>query len=222
MGSGVPSVSLEQIGPKGFTQLPVFGRTVPPRTFGHQATRGTPILKSVNLGVPVNVPWGKELVTTAVFKKPVKGRVRVGFLGLSGDLQADRKVHGGVLKAVYSYPSEHYAYWAKVLGEELPWGAFGENLTTAGLAEVTLHPGDMLRVGTAAFEVTTPRTPCFKLGIRFGRRDMPNLFEESGMSGFYLKVDEEGFVEAGDRIHLIGGSEAGASISEMFRSLVGD
>jgi MOSC domain-containing protein YiiM len=185
---------------------------------GHGGRPDVPTVLSVNVGIPVDVPWEEDVVTTAIFKRPIQGRVHAGLLGLAGDSQADQRVHGGTLKAVYAYPFEHYAYWAEVLGEELPWGAFGENLTTGGLAEETLHPGDLLRVGTAAFEVTGPRTPCYKLGVRFGRRDMPKLFEASRMSGLYLRATMEGFVKAGDEIQVTRRPEGGASISELFRS----
>ncbi|MCI4371622.1 MAG: MOSC domain-containing protein, partial [Thermoplasmata archaeon] len=122
--------------------------------------------------------------------------------------QADPSVHGGPTKAVYAYPSEHYPSWRRELARsDLPWGSFGENLTTDGLGEDTVHIGDRLRVGSALLRVTQPRMPCYKLGIRFGRDDMIRRFLESGRSGFYLAVLEEGDVAAGDRIERIGTQE---------------
>jgi len=112
-------------------------------------------------------------VTTSIFKEPVGGRVRIRRTGLVGDRQADPSVHAGPTKAVYAYPSEHYPFWRRELGQaDLPWGSFGENLTTEGLDERTLRVGDRLRVGSALLEVTQPRMPCYKLGVRFGRLDM--------------------------------------------------
>src|SRR5262249_25872602 len=127
-------------------------------------------LLSVNVGMPREVDWHGRLVRTSIFKSPVLGPVRVATLNLEGDEQSDLTVHGGVHKAVYVYPSEHYLFWReKISGLDLPWGAFGENFTTEGLLEGAVYIGDRLRVGRAEFIVTQPRMPCFKLGIRFGR-----------------------------------------------------
>jgi MOSC domain-containing protein YiiM len=113
-------------------------------------------------------------------------------------------VHGGADKAVYVYPSEHYASWRKELPEvELAWGAFGENFTTEGLLEDTIHIGDRLQIGAAEFVVTQPRLPCFKLGIRFDRPDMVKRFLASGRTGFYLRVLQEGEVTAEDAITVM-------------------
>src|ERR1041385_826604 len=117
-----------------------------------------------------------------------------------GDRQADLSVHGGPDKAVYVYPAEHYAYWHRELPDmTLPWGMFGENLTTEGLQEDdTLQIGDRFRVGSAELGVPQPRLPCFKLGLKFGRNDMVKLFLASGRTGFYFKVIAEGEVAAGN------------------------
>ena len=138
--------------------------------------------------------------------------VRVGTLNLDGDEQSDLSVHGGVHKAVYVYPSEHYTYWREQLPDmALPWGAFGENLTTTGLEETAVHIGDRLTIGTAEFVITQPRLPWFKLGIRFGRLDMVKRFQQSGRSGFYLAVAREGVVAAGDTIRMTKGGTLPAS-----------
>jgi MOSC domain-containing protein YiiM len=158
-------------------------------------------LLSVNTGLPREVEWNGESVRTSIFKDPVPGRVRVSKLNLQGDEQADLEVHGGTDKAVYAYPSEHYAFWRKELpGMVLPWGAFGENLTTEGLLEDGLHIGDRFRAGSAEFIVTQPRMPCYKLAIRFNRPDMVKRFMKSGRTGFYLAVLKEGEIGAGDAI----------------------
>jgi MOSC domain-containing protein YiiM len=137
-------------------------------------------------------------------------------LNLEGDRQADLSVHGGADKAVYAYPSEHYAYWRKELpGMDFPWGAFGENLTTEGLLEETVHVGDRLRAGSVEFVVTQPRMPCFKLGIRFDRRDMVKRFLRSGRTGFYLAVLREGDVAAGDAVGLVAEGEYQITVADV-------
>src|SRR2546422_6783167 len=159
---------------------------------------------SVSVWLPEVCDWGGRRVTTGIFKEPVAGRIPVRSLGLVGDGQADLSVHGGPAKAVYAYPSEHYPFWRRELERpDLTWGAFGENLTTEGLAEPNLRIGTQLRVGSALLQVTQPRLPCYKLGIRFGRADMVRRFLASGRSGFYLAVLEEGAVAAGDPIERI-------------------
>jgi MOSC domain-containing protein YiiM len=170
---------------------------------------------SVNVGLPREVPSEEEPVLTGIFKSPVEGRVRIERLNLAGDRQADLSVHGGPNKAVYGYPSEHYAYWKRRLGrEEIPWGMFGENLTFEGLLEDSIHLGDSLRAGTALLRVTQPRIPCYKLGIRFGRADMVKKFQLSGRSGFYFSVVEEGDVAAGDRVEIVERSEFVVTVAE--------
>ncbi len=171
---------------------------------------------SVNVSLPKTVEWRGRKVTTAIFKKPVEGRIRIRRTGLVGDRQADPSVHGGPTKAVYAYPSEHYPLWRRELGRaDLPWGSFGENLTTEGLDERTLRVGDRLRVGSALLEVTQPRMPCYKLGVRFGRLDMVRRFLASGRSGFYLAVHEEGDVAAGDPIELRGTGHGLPTVSQV-------
>ena len=176
-------------------------------------------LVSVNVAKAKRVLWNDRDVTTGIFKEPVACRVRLGMLGVDGDEQADRMVHGGVRKAVYAYPSEHYAYWQTELGRErLPWGMFGENLTTQGLLESTLHIGDEFRMGSATVAVTQPRFPCYKLGIKFGTMDMVKRFQASGRSGFYLSVLQEGDVGIGDSIDSIQSKTSNPTVQEVFES----
>ena len=159
---------------------------------------------SINVGRPRDIRAGREIVTTSIFKSPVAGSVHAGKLNLEGDEQSDLTVHGGIRKAVYVYPSEHYAFWRAELPDvELPWGAFGENLTTEGILEETTSIGDTLRIGSAEFVVTQPRQPCYKLAIRLQRPDILKRFVQSGRSGFYLSVTREGEIAAGDPIELI-------------------
>jgi MOSC domain-containing protein YiiM len=173
-------------------------------------------LISVNVGLPREVTWHGRAVRTSIWKNPVQGRVHVATLNLNGDQQSDLSVHGGVDKAVYLYPSEHYPFWQGELpGSDLPPGAFGENLTSEGLLEDQVQVGDRLRIGTAEFIVTQPRMPCFKLGIRFERPDLVKRFLQSKKTGFYLAVQREGEVAAGDPIGFIDRSESGITILDV-------
>jgi len=173
---------------------------------------------SVNTGLPREVEWRGERVLTSIFKAPVAGRVRIRALNLDGDRQSDLSVHGGVYKAVYAYPSEHYAFWRGAFpGVELGWGAFGENLTTHGLLEDRVCIGDRVRCGSAQLLVTQPRMPCFKLGIRMGRPDAVKRFQRSGRPGFYLAVLAEGDVAAGDALELVPTEGERISVVEIAR-----
>src|SRR5947199_1752485 len=175
-------------------------------------------LLSVNVGLPREIEWKGKVVRTSIFKTPVMGRVRVARLNLERDQQSDLSVHGGIDKAVYAYPSEHYPFWRRELpGADLPWGVFGENFTTEGLLEETVHIGDRFRVGSAEFVVTQPRMPCFKLGIRFNRPDIVKRFLQSGRSGFYLAVLKEGEVTAGDSIEFLARGENGITVADNAR-----
>jgi MOSC domain-containing protein YiiM len=161
------------------------------------------MLVSLNTGLPREIDWNGRTVRTSIWKRPRDGRVRVAALNIEGDQQSDLSVHGGPAKAVYVYPSEHYEYWRRQLpGMDLPWGAFGENLTTQGFVETDVSIGDTIQIGNAEFLVTQPRQPCFKLGIRFGRDDMIKRFLASGRSGFYVAVTREGEIARGDRIEF--------------------
>lgn len=179
--------------------------------------RRTPMrLVSINLGQPRPVEWNEKTVETGIFKEPVTGPVRVARTNLAGDRQADLTVHGGLDKAVYTYPSEHYPFWSRELERpDLPWGMFGENLTTEGLDETTVRIGDRFAIGTAEFEVSQPRLPCFKLGIKFGRADMVKRFLRSARLGFYLRVRREGVIEAGEPIRHVGGDPEAPTIADL-------
>ena len=173
-------------------------------------------LISVNVGLPREVEWRGRKVTTSIWKAPTKGRVTVRQLNIDGDKQSDLTAHGGPDKAVYVYPSEHYAFWRSELPDmELTWGAFGENFTTEGLIESEVTIGDRIQIGSAEFQVTQPRMPCFKLGIRFGRDDMIKRFLRSGRTGFYLSVLREGEVGAGDPIAFAERGEGGLSVADV-------
>jgi len=143
----------------------------------------------------------------------------VGKLNLAGDRQADLSVHGGVNKAVYAYPSEHYPFWKEEFPDmDMPWGSFGENFTTEGIFEDSIRVGDLLKIGSAEFQVTQPRFPCYKLGLKFGTQRMLKLFLKSKRSGFYLRVLKEGTCEAGDNIHIIHENKNSPTIESIVSS----
>jgi MOSC domain-containing protein YiiM len=178
-------------------------------------------LISVNTGLPQQMTWHGRSVTTAIYKQPVEGRVAMRKLNLESDRQADLSVHGGEHKAVYCYPAEHYNYWRReLLGRELPIAIFGENFTTNGLLEDSVHLGDRLSIGSAEVVVTQPRLPCYKLGVRFQADDMVKRFLASGRTGFYLAVTREGEVGAGDEIKVIARDPNGVTVSEITRLYV--
>jgi MOSC domain-containing protein YiiM len=137
---------------------------------------------------------------------------------VEGDRQADLRVHGGVDKAVYAYPFEHYEHWKRELGrEDLGFGQFGENFTVEGLLEDAVYIGDVFRVGSTVMQVSQPRTPCFKLGIKMGTQRFLKPFLASGRVGFYLRVLEEGEVGAGDSIERVRTDPARLSVREVSR-----
>jgi len=171
---------------------------------------------AVSVGLPREVVWRGRTVRTSIFKEPVAGPVRVERLNLAGDRQSDLTVHGGADKAVYVYPAEHYTFWHEELpGLDLPWGSFGENLTTEGLAEDVVRIGDRLTIGSAAFAVTQPRMPCYKLALRFDRLDMIKRFLRSGRTGFYLSVTQEGEVAPGDAITLSATESSSVTVADV-------
>ncbi len=172
---------------------------------------------SLSVGLPREVEWEGHSVLTSIFKRPVDRRLRVSSLNFEGDEQSDLTVHGGVDKAVYVYPSEHYEEWRQELpGVDFPQAAFGENLTTEGLSE-DVRIGDRFRIGTAEFVVTQPRMPCFKLGIRFGRMDLLKRMLRNGRTGFYFAVTAEGEVGVGDTIESIERLDEGLTVADVVR-----
>ena len=173
-------------------------------------------IDSLSVGLPREVEWRGRTVLTSIFKAPVDRRLRVTTLNFEGDEQSDLSVHGGADKAVYAYPSEHYELWRRELPQaDLPWGVFGENLTTEGLLEADIRIGDRFRVGSAEFVATQPRMPCYKLGIRFGRPDIVKRFLQSGRTGFYFAVTLEGEVGAGDPIERIARADEGLTVADV-------
>jgi MOSC domain-containing protein YiiM len=171
---------------------------------------------SINVARPRIINSKGRQFSTGIFKEPVEGPVMLRRLNLDGDRQADPSVHGGPNKAVYGYPSEHYRFWRKELPEmELAYGMFGENFTTEGMNEASTNIGDRFQTGKAVLMVTQPRSPCFKLAAKFGRDDILKRFLQSGRSGFYFAVVEEGVVEAGDAIERIHEDQNGITVADI-------
>lgn len=164
-------------------------------------------------------------VLTAIQKQPVPGPTPVLRLGVLGDEQADLSVHGGLDKAVYAYPSEHYAFWRDAraqmglggIDDALPWGSLGENLSLSGLLETDVWVGDVLQFAHCALRVTQPREPCYKFNATMGFATASKLMAQQGCCGFYLAVDEPGTLQAGETFDLVPGPRR-LGLPEMFKA----
>jgi len=180
-------------------------------------------LLSVNVSLPKEVPFKGKTVRTGIFKEPVDRRVQVKALNIEGDGQADLMGHGGEFRAVYVYSFDNYAYWGHELGRtDFKMGQFGENFTVEGLLDEEVHVGDVFRVGTALFEITQPRVPCYKLAMKMGVEGFYNRILESGRLGFYFRVLEEGEVGGGDTIEKVKTDPVGLTITQVNRLMYYD
>ncbi len=180
-------------------------------------------LLSVNVSLPKEITVKSKTVRTGIFKEPVRGRVEVKTLNLSGDGQADLIGHGGEFRAVLVYSFENYAYWARILERtDLRFGQFGENFTVEGMLDDEVHVGDRFRIGSALFEVTQPRVPCYKLAIKMGVEGFYNRILKSGRPGFYFRVLEEGEVGAGDIVERIRVDPGGMTVGQVSNLLYYD
>jgi ferredoxin-NADP reductase/MOSC domain-containing protein YiiM len=158
-------------------------------------------LVSVNVGMPTDVAWRGKTIHTGIYKSPIEGPVMVRRLNIDGDGQGDLGGHGGEQRAVMVYQTESYDYWSKVLGrDDLQPGNFGENFTITELSDDEVCIGDRYAIGEAEFEVSQPRVTCFRVGMRLGQPDMPNLLVAHHRPGFYFRVITEGRVQQGDAI----------------------
>ncbi len=181
-------------------------------------------LASVNVGRPAQIGVSRRgrPVISAIGKIPVSGRVAVRGINLEGDDQADRSVHGGPDKAVYVYASEDIAWWTTVLGRELGPGAFGENLTTAGVDISGAVIGERWQVGSTELEVCQPRQPCYKLGVAFGDPGMVRRFAHAGRPGAYLRIKREGDLAVGDAVQVLTRPGHGITIATVARAILTD
>jgi MOSC domain-containing protein YiiM len=172
-------------------------------------------LLSVNVSLPKEVTHKGKTVRTGIFKERVGGRIKARTLNLDGDRQADLVGHGGEMRAMLVYSHENYDYWAKELGrDDFVFGQFGENFTVEGMLDEHIHVGDRFRIGTALFEVSQPRVPCYKLAMKMGVEGFYAQLLKSGRPGFYFRVLEEGDVGAGDEIQLVESDPIGVTVRE--------
>ncbi|MFL5617912.1 MAG: MOSC domain-containing protein [Gemmatimonadaceae bacterium] len=174
---------------------------------------------SVNVGAIREVVWRGRIVTTAIWKHPVDGRVAIRGVNLDGDDQADREVHGGKDKAVYAYAREDYDAWRDDHGVETTPGLFGENLTVEGVDLVNAVVGERWDVGSALLEIAQPRLPCFKLGIRMGDERFPRRFQAEGRMGAYFRIVRDGDIGAGDAIEVVSRPAHGVTLADMVAAL---
>ena len=177
---------------------------------------------SVHVGSLQEMLRNGKKIQTGIFKQPTEGPIEVKRLGLEGDQQANKKLHGGIYKAICVYPSEHYDLWKEELGKpDLSFGDFGENLTTVGLMEGDICLGDRLRIGSVEMVVTQSREPCITLNARLDTKDLSVRILKSGRSGFYCSVEREGTIENGDSIGYISRDENKVSVSDFNRIING-
>ena len=177
-----------------------------------------PTILAIHAGRPAELQFDGGSVLSGIYKQPVLRPVMVRRLNIDGDQQADLKVHGGPGKAVYCYPSEHYAVWSGELARPLDFGFFGENLTLCGLREEALHIGDVLSIGEAVLQISQPRLPCFKLGIKFGDQRFVARFLRSGRCGFYCRVLKEGMIEPGQSVQIVERADSHLTIAQSITS----
>ena len=178
---------------------------------------------SVHVGSLQEMLRNGKKIQTGIFKQPTEGPIEVKRLGLEGDQQANKKLHGGIYKAICVYPSEHYDLWKEELGKpDLSFGDFGENLTTVGLMEGDICLGDRLRIGSVEIVVTQPREPCITLNARLDTKDLSARIFKSGRSGFYFSVMKEGIIKNGDSIEYINRDENRVTVSDFNRIINGE
>src|SRR5881275_2662538 len=158
------------------------------------------IVLSVNVGTPRTTEWGGRLVTSGIWKEPVDGPVALAGVNLEGDDQADRRAHGGPDKAVYAYAVEDLRWWAQEIGRPPQYGELGENLTTEGMDVNGALVGERWAIGTTVLEVSEPRVPCWRLGVRMNDKLFPRRFTEALRPGAYLRILVEGTMGVGDEI----------------------
>lgn len=175
---------------------------------------------STNIGERLKIDYKGKIVETGIFKKQVSEPICLGEEDVVGDAVVDRKYHGGIDQAVYGYAEEHYHFWRKKFPDaDWEYGMFGENLTVSDLEETEIHVGDTYKVGEVIIEVTKPREPCMKLGLRFGTQKILKDFWNSSKSGIYFKVLQTGNVQEGDEFELIKRDTSKPTIAQVYEGL---
>jgi len=180
------------------------------------------VVESVNIGVLRVVSWTQSMGSTGIDKRPVDGRIRAEGVGLATDVIVDTRNHGGYDQAVYAYAREDAAWWAAELDRELPFGAFGENLSTRGVDCTGAVIGERWAVGSTVLEVSRPRIPCRTFAGFWDVPDLVKRFTRRGVPGAYLRIVGEGDLGAGDAVTIVHRPEHGVTIGEVFRALTGD
>ncbi len=177
-------------------------------------------IQSTNISQPKTILWHDKEVSTGIFKIPTTKAIYLGKHKVTDDYVADTKVHGGRYKACYLFSSDHYSYW-KTLYPNLTWnwGMFGENLTINGMNETQIMVGDIYKIGDALVQVTQPREPCFKFGVKFGTQDVLKQFIHHGLPGTYIQILEEGFVKTGDELKLVERFDKTLSVAQLFEQI---
>jgi MOSC domain-containing protein YiiM len=180
-------------------------------------TAATGRVLSVNVGVPRDFVYGGRPARSAIWKSPVAGRIAARGVNLEGDDQADRRAHGGPDKAIYAYAVEDVRFWERELERALTYGEFGENLTTEGVAVNDALVGERWGIGSAVLEVSEPRVPCWRLGVRMDDATFPRRFTEALRPGTYLRIVVEGELGAGDEIRVLERPDHDVTIRDVFR-----
>ncbi len=171
---------------------------------------------SVNKAEPASIEFNGKTVSTGIFKVPVRSSVKVLETGIEGDAVVDEAVHGGPDQAVYLYHREDYDWWSEELGSALDVGTFGENITIAGTADIDWTIGDRLYINDTVLEITAPRTPCFKLGVRMNDASFVQRFAKANRPGAYARIIQEGRIAAGDTISVVKTQEDFSPVKEVF------
>ncbi|MFD1163355.1 MOSC domain-containing protein [Hwangdonia seohaensis] len=177
-------------------------------------------INSTNIAKPTTIIWNGKKIKTGIYKTPTNIPIYLGKETVKNDEVSDRKVHGGIYKACYLFSENHYDYW-KNLYPNLDWnyGMFGENLTVKNLDETKLFIGDVFEIGDALVQVTQPREPCFKFGVKFGSQRVIQQFINYGFPGTYVRVLREGLVQTGNKLKCIEHDKSSISICDFFQLL---
>lgn len=175
---------------------------------------------SINIGKLTRINWNGKELNTGIYKYPTSSPLFLEKESVANDAIANRKVHGGAYKACYLFSVNHYPYWKNKYPKlDWNWGMFGENLSVSGMDETQIRIGDIYKIGRALVQVSQPREPCFKLGIRFGTQDILKEFIEYGYPGTYVKILEEGIVSSGDDFTLVRASDNSLTVHQFFQLL---
>ncbi|CAH8295683.1 MOSC domain-containing protein YiiM [Mariniflexile fucanivorans] len=175
---------------------------------------------STNIAKPTTIIFAGEEVITGIYKTPTNQPIYLGKESVQGDEVSDRENHGGEFKACYLFSENYYAYWKNLYPNlDWNWGMLGENLTVANLDETKIHIGDIYKLGSAVVQITQPREPCYKFGVKFGTQKVLKKFVKHGRPGTYVRILEEGFVKTGDHFELIEKAKNSLTTAQFYKLL---